>query len=148
MTGMKPLLREVLEFVKDKARAFTGDTPVALSHTGENQNTLLMSVCNIRFEQASRASTVVVPPLHLDLYVLFYANFSERKYYEGLDALADVVTFISENPVLSSEALGRVVLEIVNLDLDQLRHLMSMVGRIYLPSVLCRVRVTPPPDSD
>jgi hypothetical protein len=145
---MKMPLREALEFVRDKLRDQGGVSPVVLADMGKHPNTIVMSLCNMRFEPAARQTGVVAPPLYIDLYVLFYANFLGDHYPEGLDALSSVVRFLQQNPAFSVEALGRVSLEMVNLDLEETRNLTAMLGRVYLPSVLSRVRVTPLPDSD
>ena len=93
---------------------------------------------------------VIHRPLYTDLFVLCYANFQDKNYREGLTAISRAIGFCQQNPWFTHAtlpALGagidRLGLEIVNLDLGQLHHLMGMLGVKYLPSVYCKLRLIP-----
>jgi hypothetical protein len=163
---MEMPIEATLELIRARASdsigAGDGGDPIVLSNvasvregvSNRPQNALLMSLCNIQGQKAARedasSGTVVAPPLYLDLYVLFLANFADIDYREGLQAISRMVEFIRENPSFSSEALpkldpgiDRVTLELVNLELDALHDLMATIGITYKPSILCRIRLIP-----
>jgi hypothetical protein len=90
----------------------------------------------------------VAPPLHLNVFVLFIANFVDSNYPTGLAMLSRVIAFFQQNPVFTADRLPglpaeveKVALDFFNLDLMQTNYLMSMLGLKYLPSVLYRLRM-------
>lgn len=92
----------------------------------------------------------VAPPLYVDLYVLFLANFYDDKYAEGLDLISSTISFFQQNPGFTQDSLpalppsvDRLAFELANLDLTQLNYLLSQAGVKYLPSVYYKVRMLP-----
>jgi hypothetical protein len=90
----------------------------------------------------------VAPPLHLNAFVVFFANFTEGNYATGLGMLSRTIAFFQQNPVFTHDRLpglapeiDKIALDFVNLDLTQTNHLMGMLGLKYLPSVLYRLRM-------
>ncbi len=90
----------------------------------------------------------VPPPLHLNVFVVFLANFTDGNYATGLGMLSRTIAFFQQNPVFThdslpglSEQVDRIALDFVNLDLMQTNYLMGMLGLKYLPSALYRLRM-------
>jgi hypothetical protein len=90
------------------------------------------------------------PALHLDVVFMVAANFTDSNYEAGLGLLSRVIAFFQQTPVLARESapalpadLDKVVIEMVNLDLAQLGHLLSAAGVKYVPLVLYRIRRLP-----
>jgi hypothetical protein len=90
----------------------------------------------------------VAPPLHLNAFVVFFANFTEGNYATGLGMLSRTIAFFQQNPVFTHDRLpglapevDKIALDFVNLDLTQTNHLMGMLGLKYLPSALYRLRM-------
>jgi hypothetical protein len=93
---------------------------------------------------------VVAPPLYVDLFVLFYANFADRNYIEGLTMISRVIAFFQQNPVFTRDNLpdldpviDKLRFEFTNLDLGSLNHLMGNLGVKYLPSAYYKVSMIP-----
>jgi len=93
---------------------------------------------------------LIPPPLYIDLYVLFYANFAERNYAEGLDAISRTISFFQQNPRFTRDnlpgldpAIDKLTFEFFNLDLQTQSRLMESMGAKYLPSVYYKVRMIP-----
>jgi hypothetical protein len=126
------------------------------------QNKVVMCLANIQREEmistyqravpaaGGEAMKVVPPPLYIDLFVLFYANYEGRNYPEGLGVISRTIAFFQQNPVFTRDILptldGRIdklQLEITNLDLDGLHCLLGNMGAKYLPSVYYKVRMIP-----
>lgn len=92
----------------------------------------------------------VSPPIYIDLFVLFYANFSGKSYAEGLSAIAMTIRFFQQNLWFTHENLpgldpriDKLTFEMTNLDPVDLSHLMGLAGAKYLPSVYYKVRMIP-----
>ena len=121
------------------------------------KNKVVMFVANIQHETGTRNvnqvkdhSAHVAPPLYIDLFVLFFANFSERDYTQGLMMISQTISFFQQNPWFTHENLpgldpviDKLTFEMVNLDLGDLHHLMDMAGANYLPSVYYKLRLIP-----
>src|SRR5436853_173538 len=85
---------------------------------------------------------VVTPPLYIDLFVLFYANFLNNNYREGLGIISRTISFFQQNPWFTHANLpdldpiiDKLTLEMTNLDVTDLNYLMGLMGTKYLPSV-------------
>lgn len=127
----------------------------------EAKNKIVMLLANIQHEtvvstysptvqsNANRYS-VVTPPLYIDLFVLFLANFYDRNYPDGLGMISRTISFFQQNPWFTHQNLpgldpiiDKLTFEITNLDLVDLSYLMGMIGAKYLPSVYYKVRMIP-----
>lgn len=93
---------------------------------------------------------IIPPPLYINLYVLFYANFSGRNYPQGIDMISLVLQFFQANPYFTHDNLPdlppqveKIAFEISNLDPMGLNYLMGLAGTKYLPSAYYRVRMIP-----
>lgn len=92
----------------------------------------------------------VAPPLYLNLQLLFYANFADANYPQGLALISRVISFFQQNPTFThanlpglNPTIDKLAFELVSLDLTDLNYLMSLLGTKYLPSVLYKVRLIP-----
>jgi hypothetical protein len=93
---------------------------------------------------------IVTPPLYINLYLLFYANFQDKNYPQALELISEVISYFQQNPVFTHETLPeldasitRLTLEFSNLDATALSHLMTTAGTKYLPSAYYKVRMIP-----
>ena len=88
------------------------------------------------------------PPVHLNLYLMFAANFSGTTYVEALKFLSCVISFFQRKPVFNhnntpdlDERILKLTLEIENLNMKDLSSLWTILSGKYMPSVLYRVRM-------
>jgi Pvc16 N-terminal domain len=93
---------------------------------------------------------IMPPPLYLNLYVLFYANFSGLRYMQGIEMISLVLQYFQANPCFTHDNLPdlpttveKLAFEIANLDPMALNYIMSTTGVKYLPSAYYRVRMIP-----
>ncbi len=93
-------------------------------------------------------SVLQAPPVHLNLLLMFTANFSGNNYPESLKLLSSTVGFFQSRPVFThsnspelDSRIEQLSLEIESLNLSDLSNLWSMLGGSYLPSVVYRMRV-------
>jgi hypothetical protein len=87
------------------------------------------------------------PPVHINLTVLFAANFPDSNYIESLKFIASVVTFFQgqrvfnhQNTPMLSPNVDKVICEMVNLSYQEQNLLWSTLGVKFAPSVLYRFR--------
>jgi len=91
------------------------------------------------------------PPVKLNLYVLFsgtYIDGQEKNYKEVLKRLSYLIAFFqSKNVFMSGNTprmdprFGRIAVDIINQTLEQQNNLWAMLGNLYRPSLLYRLRV-------
>jgi hypothetical protein len=91
---------------------------------------------------------VKAAPVHLNLLVMFAANFSGSNYPEALKFLSSTVAFFQGRPVFNHQntpdldaRIDKLTLEIENLSLSDLSNLWGVLSGKYLPSVLYRMRM-------
>jgi hypothetical protein len=122
-------------------------------------NKLVMLLTNIEKDtvpqsNASRATgfdgrlLVGTKPLYLNLYVMLAANFSGANYAEALKFISRATGFFQLQPVFDRQSspdmdsrIGKLVLDIENLNIQDLSNLWGLLGGKYLPSVYYRVRM-------
>ncbi len=123
------------------------------------KNKIVMVLANIQHETIVSTYTrtvpvkgdlyaVVTPPLYIDLFLLYYANFSDRNYGEGLTMISETISFFQQNPTFTHDTLPdldasieKLTFEMVNLAVSDLNYLMGMMSAKYLPSVYYKVRL-------
>lgn len=80
------------------------------------------------------------PNVHLNMQLLFCANFDSTIYIEGLSYLSSLIRFFQINRKIelnnSSKNLRKLSFELCSLDYAQLSHLWSAIGSKLMPSVL------------
>lgn len=88
------------------------------------------------------------PPVHLNLLLMFVANFSGTHYREGLKCLARTIEFFQSRPVLDHantpdlhRDIERLSLEMETLSLSDLGNLWGVLGGSMRPAVLYRMRM-------
>ncbi len=87
-------------------------------------------------------------PVHLNLMVMFAANFSGNNYPEALKFLSSTVAFFQGRPLFNHQntpeldrRIDKLTLEIENLSISDLSNLWGVLSGKYLPSVLYRMRM-------
>ncbi|HYE50582.1 MAG TPA: DUF4255 domain-containing protein [Azospirillaceae bacterium] len=167
-------IRNVLEIIRDRLNQSLQnldprpDEWVALTnlvqHDGKTNeradNKVVMSVYNIVNETIVSTYTaaqpgpggfaMMPPPLYVDLYLTFMANFGGGVYAEGLAAISRVVSFFQRNPWLTHEnapdldpTVDKITLEFASLTPADVNYVMGMMGARYLPSVFYKLRLIP-----
>jgi len=172
------LIRNALETIHDIANLYLenldrrGDAWIALTslvdHNGAlnegARDKIVMCVYNITRETtvstykptySSAASggdslAVVAPPLYIDVHLMFMANFTERKYSDGLAALSRLIGFFQQVPFFApanapalAPGIDKLTLEFENLSPVDVNYIMSMLGTRYLPSAFYKLRMIP-----
>jgi Pvc16 N-terminal domain len=130
-------------------------------HYEGTKDKLVMFLANIQHETTISTYTrtqpaegdryaVVAPPLYVDLFLLFMANFYDRNYAEGLGLISRTIAFFQQNPWFTPDSLPGLAPEITklqfefnNLEMTELNYLMGLAGVKYLPSVYYKVRLLP-----
>lgn len=123
------------------------------------RNKLVLSLVNIAPETSLSASwgaaptkggsyVTTPPPLHVELFLLFTANFAGNNYPQGVGMISRTVSFFQQNPVFTRESapeldpsISKLSLDLVRLDFADISHLVGVMGVRYLPMVCYRLRM-------
>jgi hypothetical protein len=99
---------------------------------------------------AGGSYAAVAPPLYINLFLLFFANFYDRTYTQGLEAISRTISFFQQNPCFTREslpgldpAITQLSFELTNLEPVELNYLMGLTGSKFLPAAYYKVRMIP-----
>lgn len=118
-------------------------------------NKVICSLVNIEQERhlsggrhLTMGKSVKNPPINLDLYIMFSANFTDTNYLEGLRFLSLVTRFFQGKSLFSprdtpglSASHQKITFNMFNLDIGNLSNLWGAIGAKYMPSVVYKVRM-------
>jgi hypothetical protein len=134
----------------------------ALNDQDYNEPNVLLTLINIEEEVLLRNpenyfkrnnSTVYKnPPMHFNITVMFGAYRTdpdrEQAYTDAVSYIQRVIGFFQRNHVFDPdnspdlpEGIEKLVVELVNLNMEQLHHLWTMLGGKYIPSVVYKMRM-------
>jgi hypothetical protein len=169
------MIRRVLELIQKQLNAYFQNIDrrdeewVILSNVVDNEGKpfedangkVVMFLANITHETIvstysptvrtkGSSYAVVAPPIYIDLFILFFANFVDRRYAEGLEMISRTISYFQQNPVFTRDnmpeldpSIDKLTMEITNLDLLEVNYLMGVLGTKYLPSVYYKLRMLP-----
>src|SRR5829696_6924554 len=125
------MINRVLQLIQKQVNAFLqnvdvpGDQWVIVSnvvnHEGrpyeDAKGKIVMFLANITHEttvstynstaraKSSGGYVVLQPPLYIDLFVLFFANFYDQQYSDGLRMISRVIEFFQQNPIFTHDIM-------------------------------------------
>jgi hypothetical protein len=117
------------------------------------ENRVVVTLLNIEEEKSIRNGQLqsysgMNPPVFINLYVLFSANFPDTNYLESLKFISSVISFFQGknvfdkmNTPMLSDNVDKIVVEFINSDLQQLTNLWGMLGAKYIPSVVYKLKM-------
>lgn len=89
---------------------------------------------------------VLEPELKLNLHVMFAANFTH--YDQALKYISYTLTYFQAHPVFASDEypalsseIGKLTVELLSLNYEQLNQVWAFIGGRQLPSVVYKVRM-------
>ena len=113
---------------------------------GLNEETVLKNTLNRSMSSSQVSFAQKQPPLHLNLQIMFCANFIESNYIEGLTYLSSLIRFFNANkkmapdpPKEKKDKIDKLTFEICKLDYSELSHLWSAIGSKLMPSLVYKV---------
>lgn len=120
------------------------------------ENKVVITLVNVEKETLQKVPSKAVTnsfgnqnaPLQINVYVLFSAYFSSNNYEESLRFISFIMAYFqgknvftkSNTPAMDSR-LEKLSVEIVDLSMDALSNLWSLLGAKYMPSVLYKIRM-------
>lgn len=134
----------------------------ALNDPDYNEPNILLSLINIEEEVLlrnpenffKRDNSVVYknPPMHFNITLMFGAYRTdpdrEQAYTDAISYIQKVVGFFQRQNVFDPAnspdlpaGIEKLVFELVNLNMEQLHHLWTMLGGKYIPSVVYKMRM-------
>jgi len=162
------MIHDVLYFIKEKLSDSDPiiETLVDVNHINKiiDSTGLVISVVNIEEEATLRNQPISVringelkrknPPEFINIYILFVATHSD--YKTALNQLSEVIIFFQNKRLFTAtdedgdddeddknfpKNIEKITIEMYSLKLEELNHLWGILGGVYYPSVLYKVRV-------
>ena len=134
-----------------------------LNDPGSSESNVLLSLVNIEEEVMLRNpenffkrdfNTVYKnPPMHVNITIMFGAyqpneNGLGTNYEGSISKIQKVIGFYQRNSIFERvnfpdlpAGIEKLTFELINLNLEQLHHLWSMLGGKYIPSVAYKMRM-------
>jgi len=134
-----------------------------LNDAGVTESNVLLSLANIEEEVLRRnpenyikRDTSVIyrnPPMHFNISIIFGAylpniNDLGTNYEGSIEKIQTIIGFFQRQNVFERTAfpdlpvgIEKLNFELINLNLEQLHHLWSMLGGKYIPSVVYKMRM-------
>jgi hypothetical protein len=129
------------------------------SVTEHIENKIIISVINLEHEtttkymgnfvvNADNQYGKVAPPVYLNIYLLFSANYMAANYMESLKMLSAVIGILQAVPYFERSdfpdmdpSIDKLAFEIFNVPINELSHIWSGIGAKYVPSIIYKVRL-------
>ena len=162
MDVLKNQIHQYLESVPDLN--VTSNETIAVSALVKEDGTVVipkdqlgLTLINVEEERVHKAQTAVHasndgqvmhlnPEIKLNLYVLISSNFTT--YATGLKFLSAALSFFQAKSVFTPSntanmpaGIGKLIVELYTLGLEQQNHLWGYLGAKYLPSLCFKVRM-------
>ncbi len=123
--------------------------------TASLKDKLIVSLVNIEEDRIAKTPDNFIrqgdrniyrnPPLHFNITLIFSATHS---YEKALPLIEGVIRFFQVKSVFDNanttgldEEVGRVVFDLVSLNLEQMHQLWTSLGGKYIPSVIFKMRM-------
>ena len=146
ITDDKVALNNILS--QDGSTSHLPDNSILLSLVNIEEDRILANSKDIYKEVSDDSISKINPPVHLNLYVLFSANFSEDNYIEAIKFLSYIIGFFQGYPVFNhqnsselNENIEKLIFDLYNMNFEQQNHLWGTLGAKYMPSVIYKVRL-------
>lgn len=144
ITENKVVLSNIIK--SDGSAAQNVDGKIVFFLISLDEEAALKNSLNRSSEQANGSFAVKSPAMHLNMQLLFCANFDSAIYVEGLSYLSSLIRYFQNNKRIALDQSGgngvsknRLVFELCKLDYAGLSHLWSAIGSKLMPSVLYKV---------
>lgn len=168
------MIQQAFELIRNRLNAFLGsvdpgsDGWVVLANLVDHEgkpfpgadNKIVMFLGNVEYESTSLPARTaqlsgttyasMAAPRLINVWMMFFANFYNQRYGDGLDMLSRTISFFQQYPRFTHDSdpaldprIEKLTVEMVNLDFTQLNYVMSMIGAKYLPMVCYKLRMIP-----
>ncbi len=148
--GLNEYLRSEFQLTDDRV-VVSGLTDLKGNTSALIDNRLVISLIGIEEEStlsnAFPGAAGFNAPIHINLLVMFSANFPESNYTESLKFLSAVITFFQgarvfnhQNTPMLSPNLEKVTCELMTLNFQEQNLIWGTLGAKYIPSVVYRFR--------
>lgn len=121
------------------------DSKIVFFLVSLNEESTLKNNFNRNSNREGGSFAITRPTIHLNLHLIFCANFVGKHYEEGLRYLSSLVSFFQRNNKIkpnSTDGSGdNLLLELSVLDFNELGHVWSAIGSKMIPFVHYKLRL-------
>lgn len=120
----------------------------------KEMNRVIVSVVNIHHEKVGVPTKSLglrsgdKPPIYLNIFILFSANFDEKLKKEALRFVSAVVSFFQSKNVFTpsntpslDNSIERLIMDIYNLEFQDQSSIYQILGSKYLPGIMYKMRM-------
>jgi hypothetical protein len=133
---------------QDGSIAIRDNNRVVISLVDLDQEPSLKNSNRLEISQGGAIKTVL-PPVNLNLYIMFSCFFTSENYKEGLKYLSNIILFFQGRPLFTSQShpqlnkygIEKLSFEIYHPDYQARNNLWTILGIKYLPSIIYKVRI-------
>jgi len=142
-------------FVNQDGQPYSGAQDKVVMFLAGVEHETKISTYNPNIPVKNNQFDAVSAPVYINLFVLFTANFHNKKndsenYAQGIGFISEIISFFQQFPAFThnnlpgmDESIDKLAFQIYNLDALQLNHILGITGTKYLPSVYYRARTLP-----
>ncbi|GAA3955173.1 DUF4255 domain-containing protein [Chitinophaga oryziterrae] len=119
----------------------------------QGENKVLVTLINIEKEAlgkvgAGRFSGNTMPPVCINLYILFSAYFSSNNYPEALRFISFIIAYFQSGSVLTQantpsldSRIDKLTFEMESMGTEKMNNIWATLGAKYMPSVVYKMRM-------
>ncbi len=133
---------------QDGSIAIRDDNRVVISLVDLDQEPTLKNSNRMEFRPGG-STKAVLPPVNLNLYIMFSCFFTSENYKEGLKYLSNIILFFQGRPLFTSQSypqlknsgINKLSFEIYHPDYQARNNMWTILGLKYLPSIIYKVKM-------
>jgi len=133
---------------QDGSIAIRDDNRVVITLVDLDQEASLKNSNRIEIRQGGSVKTVL-PPVNLNLFIMFSCFFTSANYKEGLKYLSNIILFFQGRPLFTNTAypqlnkygIEKLSFEIYHPDYQARNNMWTILGIKYLPSIIYKVKM-------
>ncbi|WPQ60898.1 DUF4255 domain-containing protein [Chitinophaga sancti] len=123
----------------------------------QGENKVVLTLINVEKEPLGKSAPGFnngnvaarsMPPVCINLYILFAAYFSSNNYAEALRFLSFIIAYFQSGNVLTSantpsldKRIDKLMFEMESLGTERLNNVWATLGAKYMPSVIYKMRM-------
>ncbi len=133
---------------QDGSMAIRDDNRVVITLVDLDQEPSLKNANRLEMRPGGSTKTVL-PPVNLNLFIMFSCFFISSNYKEGLKYLSNIILFFQGRPLFTNQShpslnkygIERLSFEIYHPDYQARNNMWTILGIKYLPSIIYKVKM-------
>lgn len=133
---------------QDGSIAIKDENRVVITLVDLDQETSIKNANRLDITPGGAAKTVL-PPVNLNLFIMFSCFFTSDNYKKGLEYLSNIILFFQGRPLFTNKSypqlnkygIEKLSFEIYHPDYQARNNMWTILGMKYLPSIIYKVKM-------